>query len=122
MISDVYTIKRAYVEKVWGVRGQGASAGAALGHQRCALEAACVWSGIPYDLVSPQRWKGDLRLFGKDKAAALEAARAAFPLHAELFKPLRKMRDKEQAIGNADAALIAHWARAHSEHARAAHH
>lgn len=109
-LTGVYTIQQAYIEKVWGVRGQGASTGAALAHQRCALECACVWSGVPYELISPQRWKGDLRLFGKPKDAALPAALSAFPQFTEYFTAVRKRRTKEQAIGNADAALLAHWA------------
>lgn len=108
-LSDVYEIRHAYVENVWGVRGQGASTGAALAHHRCAIESAMVWAGIPYTLVSPMRWKADLGLMHKDKAAALPLATATFPSIAETFAPKRGVRTKEVCVGLADAALIARW-------------
>lgn len=107
----------ARIEKVWGVRGQSASTGAALAHHRCALESACVWADIPHKLVSPQRWKADLGLYNLEKAAAIDLACKLFPAAAAMFAPVRGVRDKEQCIGFADAALIAYHGRGADAHA-----
>lgn len=114
-IASVYEIREAFVEKVWGVRGQGASTGAALAHHRCALETACVFLDIKYTLVSPNRWKADLGLYNKPKAAALELAIKTFPNAAHYFRPIRGVRDTESAIGFADAALIAFHGMKHAD-------
>lgn len=100
----------AAIEKVWGVKSQGSSTGAALGHARGCLEVAFAMVGVPVRLVAPQRWKADLGLFGKPKVAALQLAKEVFPAHVALFMPVRGVRDTEQCIGRADAALLAHHA------------
>lgn len=95
------------IERVWGVRGQGASSGAALGHARCAFEMAFHMAEIVPQLVSPQRWKADLGLYNQEKRAALDKASKLFPAFADQFRPVRGERDTEACIGRADAALIA---------------
>lgn len=97
----------AAIEKVWGVKGQGGSTGAALGHARGCLEMAFHAAGVPVVLVSPQRWKADLGLYNQSKEASLQLALETFPDCRESFRQIRGWRDKEQCIGRAEAALIA---------------
>jgi len=58
---------------------------------------------IPYTLVTPAKWKSDLKLV-KSKDAARALATNQFPLNADNFK--RKKDD-----GRAESALIAVWGR-----------
>lgn len=106
-------VQKAYVENVWGIRGQGASQAAALGHNRGVLEAACIAAGLKVELVSAQRWKGDTGLIVRGEKADKEKSRAKaielFPEDAGFFKPIRGERTTEQAQGHAEAALIARW-------------
>lgn len=106
MLADMQPVRVA-VEKVWGVAGQGASTGAALGHARCAFEACFFMVGVRVNLVPPQTWKADLGLYGLPKEAAIDKACELFPSYAAEFRPVRGERDKELCIGRADAALIA---------------
>lgn len=122
LAADLYPGARVCIEKVWGVTGQGASSGAALGHARASLEwAFYVAFRAEPELISPQRWKSDMGLMqrgpednvarGKtDKKKSLALALQLFPEHAALFAPVRGVRNTEQCIGRAEAALIAKWA------------
>lgn len=65
-------------------------------------------AGIPYDIVTPQRWRRDLGLAtGADKGASVALASRLFPQLAEQFTgPRGGMRD-----GLAEAVLLAEWRR-----------
>lgn len=108
-LSDVYPTTQGYIEKVWGVKGQGAATGAALGHARAWLEAAFLASfGREPFLVSPQRWKADLGLFKQPKGASVELAIRLWPADANEFRSIRGQRTQAQCEGRAEAALIAY--------------
>lgn len=108
---------RVVIERVWGIKGQGAGTGAALGHQRGCLEVAFAAAGCKVELVSPQAWKGRAGLTQKsvdgvkrkktDKETSRLLALQLWPDDAEYFTPKRNVRTKEQCQGNAEAALIA---------------
>lgn len=101
--------ERVVLEQVWGVKGQAAATGAALGHQRACCEMAYEAAGMKPELVSSQRWKGNAGLYGKDKAASIALAIELFPADSHYFKQIRKVRDLKQCEGNAEAALIARF-------------
>ena len=125
-LADLFPNTRVCIERVWGAKKQGGSAGAALGHHRAMLEAAFyTFFGKEPELISPQKWKGDLGLIKRgeeaDKGKSLQLALHAFPQHTPLFTPVRKRSQEhkagatplteEQAKGRAEACLIAKWAR-----------
>lgn len=116
MLADLFPHAIVAVEKVWGAKKQGGSAGAALGHHRAMLEAAfyTAFNKEP-QLISPQKWKGALGLIKRgveaDKKKSLQLALATFPMHAALFTPVRKVLTEAQCIGRAESLLIADYCR-----------
>jgi hypothetical protein len=108
LLADAYPDAVLVVEKVWGVKGQSASTGAALGAARTWLEAGILhaWKRPPV-LVAPQRWKADVGLFKKDKKASVTLAGKVWPQHNALFTPKRLVLTAAQCEGRAEAALIA---------------
>ena len=101
--------RTAIIESVWGVKGQGAGAAAALGHNIGCIETACAVAGLTIERVSPVRWKYDVGILKQGKAGAVVAASQLFPDAATDFKTVRGKRSEAQAEGNAEAALIAAW-------------
>jgi crossover junction endodeoxyribonuclease RuvC len=91
----------AYVEQVGAMPGQGVSSMFAFGEAFGLAKGVLAGLGIPLQVVTPARWKRDMRLnTGKDSARAMAAAR--WPQHAGEF---RRVKDD----GRAEAALIALW-------------
>lgn len=94
---------RAIVEQVGAMPGQGVSSMFAFGQ---AFGLACgvlAGMGIPFELVTPAKWKRDLKVnAGKDGSRAL--ASTLWPTQAGEFK---RVKDD----GKAEAALLAHWGR-----------
>lgn len=100
-----FTNVHALIENVHAMPGQGVRSMFSMGY------GVGLWTGIlagleiPFDRVSPQRWKKVLMDgMGHDKDAGRLRAQQVFPKHAELFA--RKKDD-----GRADAALIAEYGR-----------
>jgi hypothetical protein len=91
--------KSAIVERVSAMPKQGVSSsfkfGVGFGSVLGVLQAL----QLPFDFVTPAKWKGDLKL-GKDKKASLHKARLLWPT-ADLHL--------EKHDGRAEALLIAYW-------------
>ena len=96
---------RAYIELVHSMPGQGVRSMFTMGYGFGAWEGILAGLGIPYERVTPQRWK-KLMLAdqGKDKDASRFKAIQLFPAYAHLFA--RKKDD-----GRAEAVLIAEYGR-----------
>lgn len=92
---------KAYIEQVSAMPGQGVTSMFSFGESFGLARGVLAGLGIPCELVTPAKWKRDLRLSaGKD----ISRARAAslWPEQAQEFK---RVKDD----GKAEAALIAYW-------------
>ena len=96
------------LERIHAMPGQGVTSMFSMG------EGYGLWQGIlaaltmPYQLVTPQRWKADLMEGApKDKAASVLVASRLFPASAN------DLRGKKGAArdGRGDALLLAEWGR-----------
>ncbi len=96
------------VEEVGGLPGQSASGAFAFGFGAGALRMAAVSAGLAIEPVTPQRWKGAMRV-GTDPEAIRARATEVFPQHAHLWaRPPRSTSTKsEVGLGRAEAALLA---------------
>jgi crossover junction endodeoxyribonuclease RuvC len=94
------------LEKVGARPGQGVvsmfSFGQSVGYIKGVLEAF----GIPYQEITPQKWKGEFGL-NSDKAASAEVCRKLFPEVSLLATP----KCKKPHDGMAEALLMAEYAR-----------
>ena len=94
---------RAIVEQVSAMPGQGVSSMFAFGEAFGLARGVLAGMAIPTELVTPAKWKRDLKVNpGKDGARML--ACTLYPRHAGEFK---RVKDD----GRAEATLIAHWLR-----------
>jgi crossover junction endodeoxyribonuclease RuvC len=91
--------KAAVVERVSAMPKQGVASSFKFGVGFGAVLATLQTLQIPLELVTPSKWKGDLKL-AKDKKAALNKARLLYPA-ADLAL--------EKHDGRAEAILIALW-------------
>lgn len=98
----------ACVEKVGAMKGQGVTSmftfGKAAGYIEGVLEAL----GIPYQLISPQKWKKEYSL-NSDKKKSIEVCRKLFPD----VSLKRTDKCKVDSDGMAEALLMAEYARRH---------
>lgn len=100
-----------FIEKVGAMPGQGVTSMFGFG------KGFGLWLGIlaalelPYTLVTPQAWKKEMMKGISDKEASIHRAQQLWPKYASLFQPQRGIFNKQQAIGRADAALIAEYGR-----------
>ena len=90
-------IEAAYVEKVGAMTGQGVSSMFNFGMGYGVIQGALAAMGIPLHLVTPQKWKKEFSLTGKDQDCARTVAQQFYP-----SAPLARKKD----IGRADALLI----------------
>jgi len=95
-------IKAAYLESVHAMPGQGVSSVFSFGKSVGTIEGVLAALNIPLVMVTPQRWKKNAKLIGKDKDAARTLAIQLYP---ELSDRLSRKKD----IGRADAILIAEF-------------
>lgn len=97
-----------FIEAVSAMPNQGAVSmfkfGECFGFQKGLISG----ERVARTLVPPVTWKRDLGL-GSNKEASLDRAGQLFPKHVKLFRSERNVRDKAQAIGIAEACLIAYW-------------
>jgi hypothetical protein len=100
----------AVLEHVWGMAGQGAGGSFTFGDTTGAMRIALKAAGIRVERASAQRWRNRLGVSG-DKAQSVAMAIKLFPGNADLFTPRRKVRTAAQCEGNAEAVLIAEFAR-----------
>jgi crossover junction endodeoxyribonuclease RuvC len=79
--------------------GQGVSSCFSFGRSVGAVEVAIASRIIPITMVTPQAWKKQYGLIGKDKDMARTLCLSLYPESAHLFK-------RKKDIGRADATLI----------------
>lgn len=92
--------KHCYLEKVHAMPGNGSASMFSFGHSAGIVEGVIVALGIPLTLVTPQSWKKNSGLIGKDKDAARTRAIQLYPDVRDL-----DLKGKGQAL--ADSILIA---------------
>ena len=91
----------AIIEQVGAMPGQGVSSMFAFGEAFGLVKGVLAGMTIPFQTITPGKWKKALNLnAGKDASRAKAAA--LFPEHASEF---RRVKDD----GKAEAALIAYW-------------
>lgn len=90
----------AKIEAVSAMPGQGGSSMFRFGESFGAVKGVVSALGIPYQLITPQRWKKHYGLIGKEKDASRTLAITRF---TEIGKKLSRKKDH----GRADAVLIA---------------
>lgn len=92
---------RAIVEQVAAMPGQGVSSMFAFGHAFGLAMGVLAGMGITAELVTPAKWKRDLKVNpGKDGSRLL-----AMTLWPDQAKEFKRVKDD----GRAEAALIALW-------------
>ncbi len=94
--------RTVYLESVSAMPGQGVSSVFSFGKSAGIIEGVLAALQIPLVMVTPQRWKKNAKLIGKDKDAARTLAIQLYP---ELSDRLARKKD----IGRADAILIAEF-------------
>ena len=91
----------AIIEQVGAMPGQGVSSMFAFGEAFGLAKGVLAGMSIPFQSVTPGKWKKSLSLnAGKDGARAKAAA-----LWPDMAGEFRRVKDD----GKAEAALIAHW-------------
>jgi hypothetical protein len=99
----------AVLEKVHSMPEQGVASSFDFGRGFGLWEGLLAALGISYELVSPQRWKGEMMAdMGKEKGASIVRALQLFPQAADLIT-LKKHE------GRAEALLMAAYARGERE-------
>ena len=88
----------AYLEKVSAMPGQGVASMFNFGMGFGVIKGVLAARGFSYELVTPQSWKKNAGLIGKEKDNARTLAQQLYPA-----APLTRKKD----IGRADAILIA---------------
>lgn len=99
--SFCFEADHCFIEQVGAMPGQGRSSMFKFGYNAGGIYGMILMSKVPVTLVTPQRWKGALRLT-RDKDVCRSRAMQLFPRQAQLFT--RKKDD-----GVAEAALIAYY-------------
>ena len=94
-----------FIEQTWSHRGQGISSTYKFGYNSGILHGLFLALGFPITYVSPQRWKKEMGLIGKDKKDSVVKAENLFPKYKSWFRgPKGGIKD-----GLAEAALIAKY-------------
>ena len=96
----------ACVEKVGSMPHQGVASSFNFGKSAGFIEGVLSALGIPYQLITPQRWKKEFTL-NSDKQKSIDVCEKLFP-NADLL-PTPKCRVKSD--GMAEALLMAEYAR-----------
>ena len=95
------------LEKVHSMPGQGVAStfkfGEGYGYVKGVLEA----NYIPYQEISPQTWKKEFHLIGKDKKASIEVCKKLFPK----VNLKATERSRVEHDGMAESLLLAEYAR-----------
>lgn len=99
----------ACVEKVGAMTGQGVVSMFNFGKSAGYIEGVLSALEIPYQLVSPPKWKKEFSLIGKDKQASIETCHKLFP-ELDLRRTERCRTDDHNL---AEAVLMATYAMRH---------
>lgn len=105
-VSQMNTMARAAVEKVGARPGQGTVSMFNFGKSCGFIEGTLMALDIPYQLVSPQKWKAEFGL-SSDKQKSIEVCQKLFP-DVDL---LATSRCKKPSDGKAEAILLCEYAR-----------
>lgn len=111
-IAELWSIRNAEleaiacVEKVGAMPKQGVSSTFTFGKSAGFIEGALEMAGIPYQLITPQRWKKEFGL-NSDKAKSIEVCRQLFPA-VDLRRTTRCKKDHD---GLAESLLMALYAK-----------
>jgi len=100
-IVDRYEPRRAIIERVGAMPGQGVSSMFQFGRSVGLVEGVLAGLNVPTGFVTPQQWQKGAGVRGGKDGSRMRAVEL-FPAYAQLFA--RKKDD-----GRADAALIAWW-------------
>jgi crossover junction endodeoxyribonuclease RuvC len=98
----------AILENVHSMPKQGIASAFSFGKVFGAIEQCLIDRNIPYTLVEPALWK---RVLGvpADKDGARRRASQLMPRFANEWAAIRGVRNKDQAGGRAEAALLAYY-------------
>lgn len=107
-VSQMRTVARAAVEKVGAMPGQGLVSTFSFGKSAGFIEGTLMALDIPYQLVSPQKWKAEFGL-NSDKQKSIEVCHKLFPDVDLLATP----RCKKPSDGKAESILIGCFAYRH---------
>lgn len=94
------------LERVGAMPGQGVTSMFSFGENFGFIQGVLEASGIPYELVTPQRWKKEFGVTG-DKNSAVSVCQRLFP-GVSLLKTERSRKPDD---GMAEALLMAEYAR-----------
>lgn len=87
------------IERVHAMPGQGVTSVFGFGRSLGVVEGVAASCSLPVKWVTPQKWKKQFGLIGKDKDASRTLVIEQHPYKADLFK-------RKKDIGRADAVLI----------------
>lgn len=107
-VSQMRTVARAAVEKVGAVKGNGVTSMFSFGKSAGYIEGVLRAFDIPYQLVSPQRWKSEFGL-NSDKEKSIIVCKRLFPDVNLLPTP----RCRKESDGVAESILIGCFAYRH---------
>ena len=105
-VSQMRTVARAAVEKVGAMPHQGTVSMFNFGKSCGFIEGVLGAFDIPYQLISPQKWKAEFGL-NSDKQKSIEVCHKLFP-DVDL---LATSRCKKPSDGKAEAILLCEYAR-----------
>lgn len=107
-VSQMRTVARAAVEKVGAMPHQGTVSTFSFGKSAGFIEGTLMALDIPYQLISPQKWKAEFGL-NSDKQKSIEVCHKLFPDVDLLATP----RCKKPSDGKAESILIGCFAYRH---------
>lgn len=99
---------RCVVEKVNAMPGQGVTSMFNFGQNFGLIQGLLIAYNIPYELVTPQKWKKEFGVTS-DKNTSIEVCQRLFP--AEDLRATERCRKPHDGI--AEALLMAEYARRH---------
>ena len=107
-VSQMRTVARAAVEKVGAMPGQGLVSTFSFGKSAGFIEGTRAAFDIPYQLISPQKWKAEFGL-NSDKEKSIIVCKRLFPDVNLLPTP----RCRKESDGVAESILIGCFAYRH---------
>lgn len=97
---------RVVIEQVGGMPGQ--ASGFAFGFGVGALHAVLTMRRIPFETVTPTKWKKEVKA-PKDKKEAMVRAEQIWPEHRDKFRSYEKSTRGTDRPDRAEAALLAYY-------------
>lgn len=104
--ADAQMQTRCCLERVGAMPGQGVTSMFKFGENFGFIQGLLTAYSIPYELVTPQKWKKEFQITG-DKNSSISVCKRLFP-YVNLRKTERCKKDHD---GIAEALLMAEWAR-----------